>query len=400
MNKAELVKRIAMLSRERKITGISEVRDESDRQGMRIVMELKRDSEPQQILNNLYKHTNLQTSFFINMLALVDNRPVILNLKEALGHYVAFRQEIITRRTKFELKAARDRAHILEGLKIALDNLDAIIKLIRHAESADAARTELMSRFGLSQLQSQAILDLQLRRLASLERQKILDEYAEVLKQISYLEDLLANPRKVLQLVKTDVADIKARYGDARRTEIQAQGVIEFRVEDLIPHQSMVVTLTDRGFIKRVPTEVYRLQHRAGRGKSIIKTREEDAVRFVMVADTHDNVLMFTNRGKIFSIRCHEIPCDLLRTAKGIAIINLVPLAENEKITSMLALSEFREDTSLIMATSSGEVKRTRVSDFAAVRSSGLIAMDLPKSDELIGAVLAQRRRQHHPDHP
>ncbi|MGI2336019.1 MAG: DNA gyrase subunit A [Dehalogenimonas sp.] len=388
VNKSDLVKRIVTLSRERKINGIAEVRDESDRQGMRMVIELKRDGEPQQILNNLYKHTNLQTSFFINMLALVDNRPVVLNLKEALNHYIEFRQEIITRRTKFELKAAKARAHILEGLKIALDNLDAIIKLIRHAESGDTARRELMSKFELSQLQAQAILDLQLRRLANLERQKILDEYAEVLKQISYLEDLLANPRKVLALVKSDIGEIKTKYGDARRTEIQSQGVIEFREEDLIPHQSMVVTLTERGFIKRVPTEVYRLQHRAGRGKSIIKTREEDSVRFIMVADTHDSVLLFTNRGKIFSIRCHEIPCDLLRTAKGLAIINLVPLAESERITSMIAVSEFSENTSLVMATAGGEVKRTLVSDFAAVRSSGLIAMDLPKNDELIGAVL------------
>jgi DNA gyrase subunit A len=390
VNKAELVARIASLVREKKVTGIAEVRDESDRQGLRVVIDLKRDGQPQQILNNLHKHTNLQTSFFINMLALVGGRPQIINLKEALKLYIEFREVVITRRSKFELKAAKDRAHILEGLKIALDNLDAIIKLIRNAENADSARRELQSRFGLSQLQAQAILDLQLRRLASLERQKILDEYAEILKQISYLEDLLANPRKVLALIKTDIADIKARYGDARRTEIQAQGVIEFREEDLIPHQSMVVTLTERGFIKRVPTEVYRLQHRAGRGKSIITTREEDAVRFIMVADTHDSVLLFTNRGRIFSIRCHEIPCDLSRTAKGLAIINLVPLAENEKITAMLSLSEFKEGTSLIMATAGGEIKRTPVSDFAAVRSSGLLAMDLPLADELIGAVLAK----------
>ncbi len=389
VNKAELVARIASLVREKKVTGIAEVRDESDRQGLRVVIDLKRDGQPQQILNNLHKHTNLQTSFFINMLALVGGKPQIINLKEALKLYVEFREVVINRRSRFELKAAKDRAHILEGLKIALDNLDAIITLIRRAENADAARRELQSRFGLSQLQSQAILDLQLRRLAGLERQKILDEYAEILKQISYLEDLLANPRKVLALIKTDIADIKAKFGDARRTEIQAQGVIEFREEDLIPHQSMVVTLTERGFIKRVPTEVYRLQHRAGRGKSIITTREEDAVRFIMVADTHDSVLLFTNRGRIFSIRCHEIPCDLSRTAKGLAIINLVPLAENEKITAMLSLSEFKADKSLIMATAGGEIKRTPVSDFAAVRSSGLLAMDLPPGDELIGAVLA-----------
>ncbi len=389
VNKAELVSRIAGLVREKKVTGISEVRDESDRQGLRVVIDLKRDGQPQQILNNLHKHTNLQDSFFINMLALVDGKPQIINLKEALKLYIEFRQVVITRRSKFELKAAKERAHILEGLKIALDNLDAIINLIRKAENADVARRELQSRFGLSQVQAQAILDLQLRRLASLERQKILDEYAEILKQISYLEDLLANPRKVLALVKTDIADIKARYGDARRTEIQAQGVIEFREEDLIPHQSMVVTLTERNFIKRVPTEVYRLQHRAGRGKSIITTREEDAVRFIMVADTHDSVLMFTNKGRIFSIKCHEIPCDLSRAAKGLAIINLVPLGEKEKITAMLSLSEFRADNSLVMATDGGEIKRTPVSDFAAVRSSGLLAMDLPKGDELIGAVVA-----------
>ncbi|MEL7562841.1 DNA gyrase subunit A [Dehalogenimonas sp. 4OHTPN] len=390
VNKAELVGRIAMLVREKKVTGIAEIRDESDRQGLRIAIDLKRDGQPQQILNNLHKHTNLQDSFFINMLALVDGKPQVINLKEALKLYVDFRQVVITRRSKFELKAAKERAHILEGLKIALDNLDAIINLIRKAENADTARRELQSRFGLSQIQAQAILDLQLRRLAGLERQKILDEYAEVLKQISYLEDLLANPRKILLLIKSDLGEIRTRYGDVRRTEIQAQGVIEFREEDLIPHQSMVVTITERGFIKRVPTEVYRLQHRAGRGKSIITTREEDAVRFVMVADTHDSVLLFTNRGRIFSIRCHEVPCDLSRTAKGLAIINLVPVAENEKITAMLSLSEFREDTSLIMATGGGEIKRTSVSDFAAVRSSGLLAMDLPKGDELIGAVLAK----------
>lgn len=390
VNKAELVGRIALLVREKKVTGIAEIRDESDRQGLRIAIDLKRDGQPQQILNNLHKHTNLQDSFFINMLALVDGKPQVINLKEALKLYVDFRQVVITRRSKFELKAAKERAHILEGLKIALDNLDAIINLIRKAENAETARRELQNRFGLSQIQAQAILDLQLRRLAGLERQKILDEYAEVLKQISYLEDLLANPRKILLLIKSDVGDIKTRYGDVRRTEIQAQGVIEFREEDLIPHQSMVVTITERGFIKRVPTEVYRLQHRAGRGKSIITTREEDAVRFVMVADTHDSVLLFTNRGRIFSIRCHEVPCDLSRTAKGLAIINLVPVAENEKITAMLSLSEFREDTSLVMATGGGEIKRTSVSDFAAVRSSGLLAMDLPKGDELIGAVLAK----------
>lgn len=390
VNKAELVGRIAMLVREKKVTGIAEIRDESDRQGLRIAIDLKRDGQPQQILNNLHKHTNLQDSFFINMLALVDGKPQVINLKEALKLYVDFRQVVITRRSKFELKAAKERAHILEGLKIALDNLDAIINLIRKAENAETARRELQSRFGLSQIQAQAILDLQLRRLAGLERQKILDEYAEVLKQISYLEDLLANPRKILLLIKSDLGEIRTRYGDARRTEIQAQGVIEFREEDLIPHQSMVVTITERGFIKRVPTEVYRLQHRAGRGKSIITTREEDAVRFVMVADTHDSVLLFTNRGRIFSIRCHEVPCDLSRTAKGLAIINLVPVAENEKITAMLSLSEFREDTSLVMATGGGEIKRTSVSDFAAVRSSGLLAMDLPKGDELIGAVLAK----------
>ncbi|APV43385.1 DNA gyrase subunit A [Dehalogenimonas formicexedens] len=390
VNKAELVSRIAGLVREKKVTGIAEVRDESDRQGLRVVIDLKRDGQPQQILNNLHKHTNLQDSFFINMLALVDGKPQIINLKEALKLYVEFRQVVITRRSKFELKAAKDRAHILEGLKIALDNLDAIINLIRKAENSEVARRELQSRFGLSQIQAQAILDLQLRRLAGLERQKILDEYAEVLKQISYLEDLLANPRKILTLIKTDVAEIKAKYGDARRTEIQAQGVIEFREEDLIPHQSMVVTLTERNFIKRVPTEVYRLQNRAGRGKSIITTREEDAVRFIMVADTHDSVLLFTNRGRIFSIKCHEIPCDLSRTAKGLAIINLVPLSENEKITAMLSLTDFKEEYSLIMGTAGGEIKRTPASDFASVRSSGLLAMDLPKGDELIGALVAK----------
>ena len=265
-NKAALVETIAELVKSKKIEGISDLRDESDRQGMRIVIELKREAEPQQVLNNLYKHTAMQSAFFVNMLALVDGQPRVISLREALQYYVDFRREVITRRSRFDLKEAKARAHILEGLRIALDNIDAIITTIRESETAEAARKNLMTGFGLTQIQAQAILDMQLRRLANLERQKILDEYAEVVKTIAYLEDLLANPRRILLLIKEEVAELKSKYGDPRRTTIAEQGVLEFTEEDLIPHQRVVVTLSNRGFIKRIPSQLYTPQHRGGKG--------------------------------------------------------------------------------------------------------------------------------------
>jgi len=388
-NKAALVGRIADLVKDKKIKGISEVRDESDRQGMRLVIEIRKDAQPQPVLNNLYKYTSMQSAFFINMLALVDGQPRVISLKEALQHYIDFRCQVITRRSRFELKEAKARAHILEGLKIALDQIDRVIATIRKSETAEVARQNLMTGFGLSQAQAQAILDMQLRRLANLERRKILDEYAEVVKNIAYLEDLLANPRRILMLVKAEVGDLKSKYGDPRRTEIKEQGVIEFSEEDLVPHQRVVVTLSNRGFVKRVLSQVYRVQHRGGRGIIGMVTREKDAVRLLVVADTHDKLYFFTNRGKVFCLLCYEIPADSSRTAKGTAVVNLFPVAEGERVTAMVAVSDFKRGDYLLMATCGGEVKKTAVEKFTQVRSSGLIAMDLAGGDELVSAHLA-----------
>jgi DNA gyrase subunit A len=388
-NKAALIERIAELVKDKKVKGISDIRDESDRQGMRIVIELRKDAQPRPVLNNLYKYTAMQSAFFINMLALVDGQPRVISLKEALQYYIDFRSEVITRRSRFELKEAKARAHILEGLKIALDQIDKVISTIRRSETAEVARQNLMTDFGLSQVQAQAILDMPLRRLANLERQKILDEYAEVIQRIAYLEELLANPRRILMLVQEDVVDLKDKYADPRRTEIQEQGVIEFSEEDLIPHQRMVVTLSKRGFVKRVASEAYRVQHRGGKGIIGMVTREQDAVRLLVVADTHDWLYFFTNRGKVFCLKCHEIPADSSRTGKGTAVINLFPVAEGERVTAMVAVSDFKRGDYLIMATCSGEVKKTAVRSFMQVRSSGLIAMDLAEGDELCAANLA-----------
>jgi len=388
-NKAALVERIAELVADKRITGISELRDESDRQGMRIVIELKREAQPQTVLKNLYKHTAMQSAFFVNMLALVDGQPRVISLKEALQNYIDFRREVITRRSRFELKGAKARAHILEGLKIALDQIDKVIATIRKSETAEKARQSLMTNFGLSQIQAQAILDMQLRRLANLERQKVFDEYTEVLKNIAYLEDLLANPRRVLLLIRDEVTELKSKYGGPRRTEISAQGEVEFNEEDLIPHQRVVVTLSNRGFVKRVPSQLYTLQHRGGKGIVGMVTREDDAVRLLVVADTHDNLLFFTNRGRVFRLKCHEIPAGSSRTAKGLAVINLFPIAENEKVTDIVSVTDFKPDTFLLLATRRGEMKKTSSDQFVVVRSSGLIAMDVEEGDELVAARLA-----------
>ncbi len=392
VNKATLVGRIAELVKDKKIGGISELRDESDRQGMRIVIELRREAQSQQVLNNLYKYTSMQSAFFANMLALVDGQPQVISLKEALQYYINFRREVITRRSRFELKGAKQRAHILEGLKIALTNIDKVIATIRKSKTAEVARQSLMAEFSLSQAQAQAILDMQLRRLANLERHKILDEYTEVLKAIAYLEDLLANPKRILMLIKEDVDELKSEYSDPRRTEISEEGVKEFREEDLIPHQRVAVTLSNRGFVKRVPSRVYSPQHRGGKGIKGMPTREEDAVRLLTVTDTHANLLFFTNRGRVFSIKCYEIPPDSSRLAKGTAVVNLFPVAEKETVTAMVALTDFHPESYLLMATCRGEIKKTAADKFASVRSSGLIATDLEAEDELVAACLATKQ--------
>ncbi len=388
-NKASLVEAIAELVKEKKITGISDLRDESDRHGMRIVIELRKEAFPEQVLNNLYKHTAMQSAFFANMVALVDGQPRVISLKQALKSYIDFRHEVITRRSKFELKEAKARAHILEGLKIALDQIDAIISTIRKSETAEAARQALMNNFGLTQIQAQAILDMQLRRLASLERQKILDEYTGLLKTISYLEDLLANPRRMLILIQEEVSGLKEKYGDERRTEIVEGGEVQFREEDLIPHQRMVVTLSNRGYVKRVPARLYTPQHRGGKGIIGMITREGDPVRLLTVADTHDVIFFFTNRGKVYSLKCHETPVDGSRIARGMAVVNLFPVADGEVVTAIVAVTDFTPETYLLMATVKGEIKKTSVDHFAAVRSSGLIAMDLAEGDEQVDACLA-----------
>jgi DNA gyrase subunit A len=389
-NKATLVERIADLVRNKKIDGISEIRDESDREGMRVVFDLKREGHAQQVLNNLYKHTAMQSSFFVNMLALVDGQPKMQTLKGALLHYIGFRRQVITRRSQFDLEKAKQRAHILEGFKIALDNLNEVIATIRRSQTVEAARSNLMKSFDLSQVQAQGILDMQLRRLAALERKKIADEYTEVLKTIAYLEDLLANPKKIDFLIREEVGGLKSNYADPRRSEISGEELQDFSDDDLIPRQQMVVTLSKRGYIKRVATDVYRQQHRGGRGVVGMVTRETDYVRRMLIASTHQYLLFFTDRGRVFRLKCYAIPRETSRTAKGLPIVNLISIETKEQVTAVITMPESVEDKFLVVATKKGEVKKTCLSEFAAVRSSGLIAMDLEAGDELVRAQVAE----------
>jgi DNA gyrase subunit A len=389
INKASLVEKIAELVKQRKIEGISEVRDESDRKGMRVVIEAKKEAFPQQVINNLYMHTAMQTAFFINMVALVNGQPKLVNLKETLSCYIDFRREVVTRRSRFELKKARERAHILEGIKIALDNLERIIVVIRQSETIEAARNNLMAQFTLSPVQAQAILDMPLRRLAHLEQQKIDEEYGGIISNISYLEDLLANPKKVSFLIQQEVADLKSRYGDRRRTRISKEEAVEFRKEELIPHQKVMVILTHQGFIKRVPISTYRLQHRGGKGVMGTATREADSIRHILIANTHDNLLFFTASGKVHSLKCYEIPEDLSRSTKGTALVSLLPVNLEDKITTILASADFPADRFLVMATRKGMIKKTPLEKFAKVRRNGIMAMKLRGGDELISTGIA-----------
>jgi DNA gyrase subunit A len=389
VNKAALIARIAELVKARKIEGISDLRDESDRHGMRVVIELGRGGQASVVLRNLYKHTAMQTSFAVNMLALVEREPRTIRLKTALEHYIDFRREVIRRRSEFDLAKARDRAHILEGLLKAIGQLNAVIRTIRESASAEEARNRLQARpFNLSERQAQAVLDMQLRRLAALERQRIEEEYGELLQQINYLEDLLANPRKIDFLIKEEAADIKKRYGDERKTQIIDQEVEDFSEEDLIPHQQVVVTLTNRGYIKRLPLETYRPQRRGGRGISGMGVREADAIRRLLVADTHDSILFFTDRGRVFQLRAHEIP-DSSRQARGTPLVNLLEIDERELVTAVVATPNFDNDY-MLLATKRGEIKKTPLGEFEVVRRAGLIAMGLEQGDELVFARLAR----------
>jgi len=382
VNKSSLLERIADLVRDGKLKDVSDLRDESDRAGLSIVVELKRGAQPKKVLNQLYKYTVLQSTFGINMLALLDGEPRVLPLKRALTAYIEHRQDVITRRTQFELEKAKERAHILEGLRIALANLDPIIQTIRNSNDVDSARSQLMEKFGLSDKQAQAILDMQLRRLAALERQKIEDEYQEIMQTIAYLEDLLANPSKVLAIVKEDLLEIKEAYGDARRTRILLDATEDFNEEDLIKDEEVLVSITQQGYIKRVPSKTYRAQGRGGRGVTGMTTREEDEVEFLFAARTLDTVLYFTDRGKVYSEKVWQIP-DASRTAKGVSIINLININPGERITATVPVPDFDQAEYLIMLTRNGRIKRTNLSEFESVRPSGLIALSLDDDDEL-----------------
>ncbi len=386
VNKAALVERIAELVKAKRISGIAEVRDESDREGMRIVIELRKEAQTRQVLNNLYKYTAMQSAFFINMVALLNGQPKVISLKEALTSYIDFRFQVITKRSEFELGKARDRAHILEGFRIALNNADQVIKIIRQSQTVESARADLMAAFALSQIQAQAILDMPLRRFAKLEQDKITEEYATVIKNMSYLEDLLANPRKVLSVVAQDAQELKSKYGDPRRTVIEADEIEEFRTEDLVPHEAMVVTLTSRGFIKRIPAATYRLQRRGGKGVIGMVVRDRDTVNHILVADTHDNLLFFTRTSKVYCLKCYEIPEDSSRTTKGMALVNLLPVDLEDEVTVLLAIDGFPSDKFLLMATRGGVIKKTTLSAFASIRRTGIIAMGLRNKDELISA--------------
>jgi DNA gyrase subunit A len=384
VNKASLLEKIADLVKDKRIDGIADLRDESDRDGMRIYIEIKRDANPHKVLNNLFKHTPMQLAFNMNMLALVDGQPQTLPLKAALQHYVDYRRDVVRRRTEFDLEKARARAHVLEGLKIALDNLDAVIKTIRESADVDVARANLMSRFGLSEIQAQAILDMRLARLAALERKKIEDEYLAIIQLIAELEDILANPARVLQIIKEELAELKRKYGGERRTRVEDSASREMTDEDLIADEDVVITISGRGYIKRQPVATYRRQHRGGKGIIGHVTREEDAVEHLLVANTHDWALFFTNRGRVFSAKVHQIP-DASRQAKGIPIINLpgVQVESGEVPMATITLSDFKDDSFLVLATRGGIVKKTPLAQFEKVRSSGIIAITLDADDEL-----------------
>jgi DNA gyrase subunit A len=382
VNKANLIIRIAELVKAGRLQDISDLRDESDRNGLSIVIELKRGAQPKRVLNQLYKYTALQSNFGMNVMALLDGSPRLMPLKLALRVFIEHRQEVITRRTQYDLEKAKQRAHILEGLRIALDRVDEIIQTIRQSDSVEDARDQLTASFGLSEAQAQAILDMQLRRLAALERQKIEDEYQEVIQTIAYLEDLLANPNKILGLIKEDLQTIKDKYGDKRRTQIITAGFSNLNEEDLIKSEEVLITITRNGYIKRVPSKTYRSQGRGGRGVTGITTREEDDVIFLFAANTHDTILYFSDRGKVYSEKAWRIP-DAARTAKGIPLVNLININPDERITAVISVSSFDEAKYLTMVTRGGRIKRTDVKAFESVRPSGLIAIGLEEGDAL-----------------
>jgi DNA gyrase subunit A len=387
VNKARLIEKIADLVRDKKIDGITDLRDESDRDGLRIVIEVRKDANANVLLNNLYKQTALQTSFGINTLALVDGQPKVLNLKQCLVYYLDHQRVVIRRRTEFELRKAEARAHILEGLRIALDNLDAIIALIRGSRTTDIAREGLMTEFNLSEKQAQAILDMRLQRLTGLEREKIEEEYQSLVQLINELKAILADEEKVLEIIREELLEVKERFNDKRRTEIVTAGIEMIEDEDLIPRENVVITLTHNGYIKRLPVSTYRAQKRGGRGIQGMGTNENDFVEHLITTSTHDTILYFTNKGKVYRTKGYEVP-EFSRTAKGIPIINLLGVEKGEWVNAIIHVEEFNEEWSLFFATKDGIAKRTPLTSFANIRNNGLIALNLREGDELISVRL------------
>ena len=384
VNKARLVERIAELVRDKTIDGITDLNDESDRKGMGIVIDLRRDANPDVILNQLFQHTQLQETFGVIMLALVDGRPQILNLKQMLHYYIKHQEDVIRRRTQYELKKAQARAHILEGLTIAIEHLDPIIKTIRDSQNADIAKEELMSRYTLTEKQAQAILDLRLQRLTGLEREKIEVEYHDVLASIERLQGILADEHKILNIIKEELTAVKAKYGDERRTQI-TDAVSDMNIADLIEEEDVVITLTHNNYIKRIPVTTYRNQKRGGRGVTGMGTKEEDYVENITITSTHNTILFFTNKGLMYRLMGYEIP-ESSRTAKGTAIVNLLPVAKDEKITAIIPIEAFSDDKYLFMVSRQGIVKKTVLSEFDTNRKkTGLIALSLKGDDEMIG---------------
>lgn len=392
VNKAKLIERIAELVKEKRIDGITDLRDESDRRGMRMVIEVRRDMNANVLLNNLYKHTGMQTSFGINLLALVDGRPRVLNLKECLKYYLEHQENIIRRRTQFELNKAEARAHILEGLRIALDHLDEVITLIRHSKTADIARNGLMENYQLSYEQAQAILDMRLQRLTGLERDKIEQEYQELIKKIAELKAILADEQKVLQIIREELIEIKEKYNDERRTEITV-GTDMIEDEDLIPREDIVITLSHNGYIKRTTADTYKSQNRGGRGVQGMGTNENDFVEHLFQTNTHYHVLFFTNKGRVYQLKGYEIP-EYGRTAKGIPIINLIQIEKDEFITAVFPIENFDDAHYLIFLTKQGITKRSPLSVFSNIRKGGLFAITIHDEDELIAVRLTDGQQE------
>ena len=390
VNKALLVARIADLAKDKKLEGITDLRDESDRHGIRVVVELKRDTRPRSVLNNLYKQTALQTTFPVNMVAIVDNTPRTLSLKIILEEYVKHRLEVVRRRSEHELAKARERAHILEGLLIAVRNIDEVIETIKKSKDSEEAKQNLMRKFKLSEVQAVAILDMQLRKLAALERQKLEDEYELVKETIAYLEDLLANPTKMLKVIKEELTKIKEKYGDTRRTRVFKSKVGEFAEEDLIPSEETIITITKTGYIKRLPRTTFKTQARGGKGVIGATLKEEDTVDMMTIANTHDNVLFFTDRGKVYQVKAWDIG-ETTRQAKGQAIVNIINIEQGERVTSMLTYGkkELEYAKYIFMATKNGTVKKTKIEEYEKIRRNGLVAIKLEAGDELSWATLS-----------